>query len=107
MIKACQDKESCMVAQAIRAPILKTNPKKNCGKFIHLFMNGYKHIGIIDITPIRIAALERASSIIHPIDNKIWFIGEHTHPRYASMTHGAYQTGEWAAEEVVNQLKKE
>ncbi len=29
----------------------------------------------------------------HPIDKKIWFVGEHTHPRYASMTHGAFQTG--------------
>lgn len=28
-----------------------------------------------------------------PIEEKIWFIGEHTHPRYASTTHGAYQTG--------------
>jgi len=41
----------------------------------------------------------------HPIDNKIWFIGEHTHPKFASMTHGAFQTGEWAAEEVISSLQ--
>lgn len=38
--------------------------------------------------------------IIHlrqPIQKKLWFIGEHTHPRYFSMTHGALQTGQWAA----------
>ena len=39
-----------------------------------------------------------------PIDNKIWLVGEHTHPSLFSMTQGAYQTGEWAAEEVMESL---
>lgn len=51
--------------------------------------------------------IEDIIELRHPIDNKIWFIGEHTHPRYASMTHGAYQTGQWAAEEVVSQLRQQ
>ena len=43
-------------------------------------------------------------SIRHPIENKIWFVGEHTHPTLSSMTQGAYQTGQWAAEEVAESL---
>lgn len=37
--------------------------------------------------------MEDIIQLRQPIDNKLWFIGEHTHPRYASMVHGAYQTG--------------
>lgn len=35
--------------------------------------------------------------IRRPIDDKIWFVGEHTHPTLSSMTQGAFQTGQWAA----------
>lgn len=40
----------------------------------------------------------------HPIANRIWFVGEHTHPLMSSMTQGAYQTGLWAAEEAMQSL---
>jgi monoamine oxidase len=40
-----------------------------------------------------------------PIDNKLWFVGEHTHPKLSSYAHGAYETGLWGAQEVVESLK--
>lgn len=40
-----------------------------------------------------------------PIHNKLWFVGEHTHPTLSSYAHGAYETGLWAAQEVVESLK--
>ena len=42
--------------------------------------------------------------IRHPIADRIWFVGEHTHPTLSSMTQGAFQTGQWAAEEVAESL---
>ena len=33
-----------------------------------------------------------------PIDNKLWFIGEHCNPELNAFTHSAYDTGLWAAE---------
>jgi monoamine oxidase len=41
-----------------------------------------------------------------PIYKKLWFIGEHTHPKYSSNVHGAFDSGRYAALEVVNVLSK-
>lgn len=39
-----------------------------------------------------------------PIQNKLWFIGEHTHPTLSSYAHGAFKTGVDAAKEVKKSL---
>lgn len=41
-----------------------------------------------------------------PIKKTIWFVGEHTHPHLNSYAHGAYETGLWAGEEVIDALKQ-
>ena len=40
-----------------------------------------------------------------PIESKVWFIGEHTHPRSMGTAHGAYETGLWAGNEVARSLR--
>jgi len=35
-----------------------------------------------------------------PIDNKIWFVGEHCNPDNFAYTHGAFETGQRAASQV-------
>lgn len=39
-----------------------------------------------------------------PINQKLWFIGEHCHPIMNACAHAAFETGIWAAEEVVASL---
>ncbi len=34
-----------------------------------------------------------------PIQNRFWFVGEHTSPDNFAFAHGAYETGVWAAQE--------
>jgi hypothetical protein len=40
-----------------------------------------------------------------PINHKVWMVGEHTHPRLKSLTHGAFLTGMEAAQNVIQQLR--
>lgn len=36
-----------------------------------------------------------------PLQNRFWFVGEHTNPENYAFAHGAYQTGVWAAQEAL------
>ena len=31
------------------------------------------------------------------INEKVWFVGEHVHPRFSSNVHGAFDSGKWGA----------
>lgn len=42
--------------------------------------------------------------ISKPINDKLWFIGEHTHPKLNSYAHGAYVSGEIAGQQVIVSL---
>ena len=37
-----------------------------------------------------------------PIQNKIWFVGEHAHPSLKSLVQGAFLTGQSAAEDILD-----
>ena len=39
-----------------------------------------------------------------PIEDKIWFVGEYLHPKIIGCAHTAYETGYWAAEEVIEAI---
>lgn len=41
-------------------------------------------------------------SVLQLGNNKLWFIGEHTHPNLYSYTHGAYKSGVWAGSQALN-----
>ena len=41
------------------------------------------------------------------IDDKLWFVGEHTHSDSNYYVHGAYQTGERAAKEAISVFEDE
>ena len=38
-----------------------------------------------------------------PIDNKVWFVGEHTRLEHIGTTHGAYLTGKEAAYDILTE----
>ena len=38
-------------AQAIMSPQLKVSPKKSCGQYVYLFMNGYENARSIELIP--------------------------------------------------------
>ena len=38
---------------------------------------------------------------------KVWLVGEHLHPEMNACAHSAFETGVWAAEEIVELEKKE
>lgn len=38
-----------------------------------------------------------------PLRNKIWFVGEHTHPEMKSLTQGAFTTGKEAALDIADE----
>ena len=40
-----------------------------------------------------------------PIDNQLWLVGEHCYAEHIGTAHGAMQTGEWAAKEVLQNLQ--
>ena len=44
---------------------------------------------------------QRYQQLRQPIQNRFWFIGEHTHPESFAFAHGAYETGVWAAQEAL------
>ncbi len=48
---------------------------------------------------------EHFEQLRKPIQDRFWFIGEHTHPTLSSYAHGAYETGLWAAREAVDSLR--
>jgi len=48
---------------------------------------------------------EHFETLRKPIQNRFWFVGEHTHPKLASYAHGAFETGLWAADEVLKSMQ--
>ena len=40
-----------------------------------------------------------------PIDDKLWLVGEHCYAEHIGTSHGAFQTGIWASQEVMKKLK--
>lgn len=40
-----------------------------------------------------------------PIEQTIWFVGEHCYAEYIGTAHGAFKTGVWAATQVIKCLK--
>jgi len=37
-----------------------------------------------------------------PLQNRFWFVGEHTHPDKYAYAHGAYESGVLAARQAIN-----
>ena len=48
---------------------------------------------------------EWSEELRSPINGKIWMVGEYLHPTVYGCAHSAYETGVWAAEEVIEALK--
>ena len=44
---------------------------------------------------------EEAAALAKPIDGRLFFAGEATHPHYFATVHGAYETGIRAAREII------
>ena len=47
---------------------------------------------------------ELITTICAPLDDKVWFAGEHCHPTNFAYSHEAYQTGVWVAGNITKQL---
>ena len=50
------------------------------------------------------SSAEDCFNLRKPIDDQMWFIGEHCYAEHIGTAHGALQTGEWAAEQVLRTL---
>jgi polyamine oxidase len=50
------------------------------------------------------ASVEDLNTMRKPIAERLWFVGEYCHPEMNGCAHAAYETGIWAAEEVIEAI---
>ncbi len=50
--------------------------------------------------------METTRRLRKDIDERLWIVGEHCYGENIGCAHGAYQTGVWAAEEVLRCFKR-
>ena len=50
--------------------------------------------------------METTKKLRKNINEKLWMAGEHCYGEHIGCAHGAFQTGQWAAEEILTLIKK-
>lgn len=49
--------------------------------------------------------MESTKVLRKPINDKLWIVGEHCYGEHIGCAHGAFQTGMWAAEQIMDIVK--